>query len=265
MTSLPSWFDHASPEITSFRDFIQFTLEQYRLNQSYGVEDVITATCNRGTQQLKSGAIREIHLAWLRTTALEIIKELSRQQFDRIVQELFDAKNPHARSFFANVTRTLRQFQLEGTYQVQDIVTEAYARGVKQIEVGVVIEMPIPWLRKTCLNVVREFRRKQERLHNPKLRAVEAISEDVVITQLMFEEDLQALDQAWNQLNAEDQAILTARVFENRSWQDIGATLGNAEASGLNANAARQKGYRVLQKLRKLYEVARSELKNESF
>ncbi|MBE9178970.1 sigma-70 family RNA polymerase sigma factor [Oculatella sp. LEGE 06141] len=255
-------FDSEHPDIDSFKAFIQRSLELYQLAEICNVDDILDKACSRNEGWLTADSVVEIHLAWLKTTCLEVIEELNRQRdnkrkFDIAIQALFDIENPDARSLLASVTRTLRQHRLYGTYEVKEIMAEAYAIGIRRIELGTIIEKPLPWLRSTCLNVIRDLRRKQDKLDKPKLDGEGFSPGDEVFSDLIFAEDRKAMRLALEQLSYDDRQILHARVLKHQAWQEIGEALSNPNEAALNANAARQRGYRALQKLRQLYDAIR--------
>lgn len=261
----PTRFDAKHPDIENFQSFIQQALEQHQLTETFGVDHIVAIAYSRTEEKSVPTSIAEIQWAWLKTTCLEIIKELSqqrinRQQFDTAVKALFDGGNPDARSFCANVARTLRQFRLSGAYDVREIIAEAYARGVKRIEAGQTIEIPLAWLRTTCLNVIREFRQKQNKADKPRIDSDGFDQGDRVFTDLMQAEDRKAIRLALMQLNRDEIKLLCSRVLDQQSWQEIGESLSDAEGITLNANATRQRGYRVLQKLRHHYDSIRQEV-----
>ncbi|GAB4368026.1 MAG: hypothetical protein Kow00121_06790 [Elainellaceae cyanobacterium] len=255
-------FDDDSPDIESLKCFIQGSLERYHLSGIYETEDIIMKACDRKQEPIVPNSVVEICSAWLKTTCIEIIKELSKQRqnkqkFDIAIQALFDIRNPEAKSFWASVARMLRQFRLHNTYDVKEIVAEAYSRGIRKIESGTIIEKPLPWLRTTCLYVIHELRRKQDQVENPKLDPAGLILPDEALANLSLNEEIETIRLALAQLSPEEREILHARFVENRSWQEIGESLPGAAEHGLSANAARQRGFRILQKLRQIFEQIR--------
>ncbi|MGG6295508.1 RNA polymerase sigma factor [Leptolyngbya sp. AN02str] len=262
-------FDSDNSDAFALREFVALLLAQYGLEHCYCVEEIITEALTRNAELVESDAVLEIQLAWLKTICLEVIKDYSRQhcrqRFDRAMQALFDDNNPDAHTFFAGVARMLRQFRLNGTYDVRDIINEAYARGIVYIESGKGIDTPIAWLRGTCLNVIREFRRQQDKSKHPRISdenldvllhkqsTLHRVAPDDLFSTLVLEEDMQMIHQAIQQLNPLDRQILCLRYWECQSWQEIGESLSEEGADSLSANAARQRGYRALQRLRELY------------
>ncbi|HEY9623648.1 MAG TPA: sigma-70 family RNA polymerase sigma factor [Crinalium sp.] len=251
-------FDAEHPDLESFESFIQQLLELHHLDGTYKPEDIISIACHSsGETPSASNPVITIQMSWLKTRCLEIFQHKHRQKFDHAVEALFNMENPDAQSFWSGVSRHLHQFRLSGTYQVKDIVVEAYAIGINQIGEGTVIKNPLAWLRGTCFNVIRDFRRKQDRLDNPKLDGAGFTPGDEVISDLVIAEDRKALRLAFQQLTEEDRKILCARILKEQSWQAIGEALSYAEGVVINANATRQRGFRALKKLREAYESVR--------
>jgi len=258
-------FDTEHRDMVSFQACIQRSLALHQLAGIYEPEEVINIACSLSEGSLPSGAIIEIRLSWLKTTCLEIIRSLSRQrenrrQFDIAIQALFDMDNPDAQSLWANTKRTLYQFRLSGTYEVREIFAEAYARGIKKIESGTIIEQPLAWMRITCLNVIREFRCKQDKVDHPRLDGEGLTPGDEVLSNLMVAEDRKAILIALKRLTSEEQQVVCARVLQSLSWQAIGESLSRSEQAAISPNTARQRGFRALQKLRQSYESIRQEV-----
>ena len=260
-------FDAECPDIGSFRLFIQKSVDLYQLDEYHAVDFIIEQAYNRcqTTESAESvESVTQIRLAWLKTICLEIIQELSqaknRQKFDRAVKALFDNKNPDSLSFCASITRTLRQYRLSKTYEAKEVISEAYTRGVKHIKAGNLIDVPLAWLRRTCLNVISELKRKQLKSDTPKFDPESCVVEAIAFSEIILQEDIQALQLAMNQLSPEDHQILSARIFQKLSWQEIGESMSDSNHLPLSPGTARQRGSRVLKKLRQHYQSIRDDV-----
>ena len=257
-------FDAEHPDIGSFELFIQKSLKLHQLDGYHTVECIIEQAYKRCASIEAVEPVVEIHLAWLKTECLEIIQGLSpvknRQKFDKAVQALFDDKNPDSLSFCASITRTLRQFRLSGTYEAKDVISEAYTRGVKHIISGNLIDVPLAWLRRTCLHVISELKRKQLKSDNPKFDREDCVVEEVAISEIILREDLWALQLAIQHLSQEEHQLLCARIFKGLSWQEIGESISHLNDLPLSPGTARQRGSRVLKKLRQHYHSIREEV-----
>lgn len=257
-------FDAEYPDIGSFELFIQKSLELHQLNKHHTVEFIIKQAYKRCETDVSAVPAAEVHLAWLKTVCLEIILDLSqsknRQKFDKAVQALFDGTNPDSLSFCASVTRTLRQFRLSGTYEAKDVISEAYTRGVKQIKSGKLIDVPLAWLRGACHNVISELKRKQQKLDALKFDREDCTDKDEALSAIILQEDLWALQLAIEQLRPEERQLLSIRICEGLSWQEIGESMSSPDDLPLAPGTARQRGSRVLKKLRKHYHSIRAEV-----
>jgi len=257
-------FDAEYPDIGSFELFIQESLTLHQLNGDHTVEYIIKQACNRYESSVDTTSIVKIRLAWLKTSCLEVISELSqaenRQKFDHAVQALFDDNDPDSLSFCASITRTLRQFRLSGTYEAKDVIAEAYTRGVKHINAGTRIDIPLAWLRGSCLHVISELKRKQLKSDKPKFDHADCITEDVVLCDMILQEDLWALQLALKKLSKEERQLLCVRIFKGLSWQEIGESISRPNALPLSPGTARQRGSRALQKLRQHYDSIREDV-----
>jgi RNA polymerase sigma factor (sigma-70 family) len=257
-------FNAEYPDIGSFERFIQESLEFHQLSRDHTVECIIERACIRCKPTKSNKPIVKIHLAWLKTVSLEIILELSqaknRQKFDAAVQALFDDNDSDSLPFCASITRMLRQFRLSGTYEAKDVISEAYTRGVKKITSGERIDVPLAWLRGTCLRVVRELKQKQQRLDNPKFDPEDCVTEDVVFSEIILQEDLWTLQLALQQLSQEEHQLLDARILKCLSWQEIGEFMLHPNHPPLSPGTARQRGSRALKKLRQHYHLMRDDV-----
>jgi RNA polymerase sigma factor (sigma-70 family) len=207
-----------------------------------------------------SNELAKLQLVWMEMYWGEVKKQKNRKHFDHAVQALFDSNNPESITFCASITRMLRQYRLSGTYDAKEIISEAYARGIIKIEQGVFIQVPLAWLRRTCLNVTRDFKRKQIKIDKPKLDGEAYSLGGVAIEKIMLNEDLKAIRLALEKLSVEDQNILQARIFQGLSWQEIGDSLLSANALPVKPGTARQRGSRALVKLRQHYERIRTDV-----
>lgn len=246
--------------------FVYRSLKKYKLRGIYTAEDIITRIYARSDGTIDLNTLDEVHFAWFKTACLELLEELSQQyenkhKFSTAVQKLFEQQNPETRSLWASVERMLWQFRLRGTYEVRDVMSEAYAVGIRQIEEGAIIEKPLPWLRGTCFNIIRDLRRQQDKAENPKLDSEGCTPSDEAWSHLVLTEDIKVIRLALQELSLEEQALLRAKYIEDQSWQQISETLPDSEERRLSANATRQRGHRALKKLRQAYEDIREEVK----
>lgn len=264
------YFNSEFPDIGSFELWVKDNLKETQLDRKHSLNEIVDKISQNCKILEAVESSKEVQIALLKTAFLDVLKDLrketssekedNRQKFDLAVQALFDDKNPDALSFCASVHRLLLQFRLSDTYEAREIIAEAYTRGIRKIEEGVVIDVPLAWLRRTCLNVIREFKKEQERSASPKFDQFPWVPGDLEISRLVVQEDLYTIQVAMQQLSPEEQLLLSKRVFQRLSWQEIGETLCNKDGSSLKAGTARQRGSRALKKLRLIYERIRKDI-----
>lgn len=188
--------------------------------------------------------------------------ETPRQRFDTAIRALLDSENPDVRSVFVYIQRLLFQFRLSQSYQAKDIIVEVYARGIKRIEMGEDIQIPLAWVRRAIYNVIRELRREFDRVKDYDLNLIPSPEQDL-LSSMMLCDDLKALRIALKLLNSDEQILLNLRVVEGLAWRDVGKALVLAGDSEQTEGRLRQRGYRALTKLRNLYERVRCEICTE--
>lgn len=258
-------YNQEHPNLKSFHLFLQDYIDEQNLAQCHDAYSVMKKAYALYADFEASDEVVEIHLAWMKTHCMAVIKAIkqteNRKQFDYAVEALFDGNNPESITFCSSITRTLRQYRLSGTYDAKDIISEAYARSVVKIEGGTLIEIPLAWLRRTCLNVIREFKKKQTKADKPKLDGDAVSLGNEAIEQLLLDEDLQAIRLAFKNLSLEDQNILHVRIFQGLSWQEIGDRLAKPSALPVRPGTARQRGSRALIRLRQHYELIRKDVR----
>lgn len=201
-----------------------------------------------------------LKLCLLKTAGIEVIGILKKQSqnrknFDEEIEELFNSKDPESLNFCASIARQLKQFRLSRTYDVKEIISEAYAIGIQRISNHEYIYNPRPWMRTTCLNVIRNFRRKQTASDSPKLDGAICAPGDESIEKMLQQEDLKAIQLAFEKLSPEERRILQARCVEGLPWKEI------AQLFSENSGALRQRGSRALKKLRRTYDPIREHIK----
>lgn len=199
-------------------------------------------------------------LCLLEKAGIEVIGTLKKQSqnrkyFEDEIERLFHNKDPESLYFCASIARQLKQFRLSRTYDVKEIIAEAYSIGIQKISKGEYIYNPRPWLRTTCLNVIRNFRRKQTANDSPKLDGVTCVPGGESIERMLQQEDLKAIQLAFEKLSLEERQILQARCVKGLPWTEISQVF--SESSG----TLRQRGARALKKLRKNYEPIREHIK----
>ena len=258
-------YNREHPNLKSFHQFLQDYIEKQNLAQCHDAYSVMKKAYSLYSDLNASDEVVEIHLAWMKTQCMTIIKDIkqteNRKYFDHTVQSLFYGNNPEAITFCSSITRLLRQFRLSGTYDAKDIISEAYARGIDKIEEGTTIKIPLAWLRRTCLNVIREFKKKQAKADKPKLDGDACSLGGEAMEQLLLDEDMKAIRVAFERLSLEDQNILHVRIFQGLSWREVSKQLERSDTTPVSIGTARQRGSRALIRLRQHYVQIRKDIR----
>ena len=178
---------------------------------------------------------------------------------------LLKPNSPHAHSLNYFIRRLLRQFDLNIVYTENDILNEAYLRGVRLTRSGTAILCPEAWVRKTALNIIREESRKARRHRPVELdgladnerdrleKAVAEDREDVLVYAEAIAADVEAVITALQELSESDRAILQLKIVEGYSWRQISQSLIDAGEPWQSEAALRKRKQRILEQIRKLY------------
>jgi RNA polymerase sigma factor (sigma-70 family) len=188
------------------------------------------------------------------------MNEESRQRFDMAVQALLDPDSPDTYSLYAYIQITLKQFRLSQAYEVKDIIINVYARGINKLESGDIIRIPLAWMRRTAYNVIRELRRDADKAGYLDLDCIPSQSELDPLSEIEFNGDLKAIKIAFNRLEAHEKNILQLRVVNQLSWQEVGKCLVIVGEPIQSESNLRQRGYRTLKKLRRIYDEVRDSI-----
>lgn len=185
-----------------------------------------------------------------------------RERFDLEFQALLDQNNPNTRSIWCFVERTIRQYRLDGDITADEVLMEAYIRGIRHIETKQkMIVNPLGWIRLTANYIILEYSRTARRsvpletgsAAEAKLAVPGEM--DNLVRQEEIEADIQALYTALAQLSPREQEILLRRHVEDLPWCEVGQRLIDCGEAGMNEPALRQQGRRALARLRKLFHA----------
>ena len=176
----------------------------------------------------------------------------SRQAFDAEFQTLLFPGSSSAHSMLSFVLRSLIQFNLSQSFTVTEILIEAYLRGIKQIEKGEYIENPIPWIRSTSYNIIREYSRERRKLYQLEEEKLEFRANCSLVVFQEINENLEKVLLAFEKLDEEEKEILRLKIVENLKWKEIIEILGER---GIKKNEAalRKRKERALKHLRQIY------------
>jgi RNA polymerase sigma factor (sigma-70 family) len=214
------------------------------------------------SSNIESESVVERLLQQLGTTALvaaKITDNHERTNWDNFFQSLIIQKSTEGRMLYVFISRCLRQFRLHGDYETTFILSEVYIRGLKALNSGSKISNLLSWTRNTAYNVIREISHQRQREISSQrlteledseysMAAEEDLSEDSVLEQISM------LRQAFQKLTEEEQELLTLRIIEGLSWNEISDRLGS------NASVLRQRQSRVLRKLRSTFNESLEEI-----
>jgi RNA polymerase sigma factor (sigma-70 family) len=192
-----------------------------------------------------------------------------RQRFDAEIRSVLYSKSTDRYSLFAFINRSLAQFRLQGMFEVIEVFSQAYLRGISFIESGNRIDRPIAWLRATAYNIIRELNREWA-----DRQKFSSYSDDLQVSTLEGQENHLAEDEidyqlkliweAFEQLSDQDREVLRLRMFENLSWQEVGEHLARSEGHLKSQDALRIQGWRAIKRLREKYhEIAVNKDENQ--
>jgi RNA polymerase sigma factor (sigma-70 family) len=186
------------------------------------------------------------------------ISNSNQQSFDNDFADLLKPNHPSAASMGAFIRRLLRQFGLHKIYAEADILSEIYVRGYKLTQGGVIIVNPHAWSKSTAFNIVRELSRK----HRQKERRFEELTENTwdksehPPIEADAKTDVAILHRALQELEPEEQRLLTLKIVDELSWVEI-RNLLSLEGKTVSEATLRKQKERALKKLRRIYHSLR--------
>jgi len=165
------------------------------------------------------------------------------------------------------IKRVLKQFQLYSYYEERDIFLEAYARAVKKIEAGGVIDKIPAWFKTTSYNIIRELNKdknRQQSLITRLANSGQIIGDNVYqIPEHIIDSNVKLLTKSLKELNSKDRIVLKLRIIYNLSWKEIGDYLVERGQEVDNnpklEQRLRQRGNRAMKRLRRIYHSYRTE------
>lgn len=258
-------FNSEFPSLDVFKDWIGELLLQYPLLSQHDADSVCEYIVKHDSVCEAINSCCDVRIGLLKTVCFEVVRELdskegNRRQFDRDVKILFESSNPDALSFCASVTRMLYQFRLSRTYEAKEIIAEAYTRGIRKINSGKIIDIPLAWMRGACLNVIRDFKREQKKSKDPQFDPQPWSPGGLAYSEQILKEDLLAIRTAFEGMDEEEQTLLYKRAIECLSWQEIAGNMTDTDGLPLKPGTARQRGARSVKKLRQIYKDIRDDI-----
>ncbi|BAZ11330.1 hypothetical protein NIES4071_31560 [Calothrix sp. NIES-4071] len=149
----------------------------------------------------------------------------------------------------------LRQYELLGKHEPDEILNEAISRLSKAVNSGKKVYNLQAWLRKTGLHIILEISREETRyrvIDNQNFDFEEFIPDE----RQQPEDDSELcklLKQALKELDIQDRKLLIMRYYRHQSWQNIAKTL-STDGVEISTEALRKRGSRALAKLRKIFK-----------
>jgi DNA-directed RNA polymerase specialized sigma24 family protein len=181
---------------------------------------------------------------------------LSWQHFNTGFVELLEPGNPSAVILGAFIRRNLSGFHLSGLYCEKEVLHEVFIRAHRFIHAeGIEIQNPSAWVRKTALNMIREWNRNGHRVDSLDREVIDERAK-VQQTRLSIESDVPLIERTWQSLTAEEQRLLTLKVFDKFSWQEIAAIYAS-EGKTIPESTLRQQKTQALIHLRRIYHGLR--------
>lgn len=183
-------------------------------------------------------------------------KEYMRNAFDREFQTLLNSGSASGVSILFLIERNLLRFNLHNSYSPPSILNEAYIRGIKLIEAGKKINKPIPWVRATTYNIIRELSRKQRRSIEFK-ENIQPLQDSVFKNNEGDDErteEFARMKLALDKLEPEERELLMLKIVENLSWKQITQHLNSQDKKDKNEMTLRKRKERVLKRLHRIYD-----------
>lgn len=159
-------------------------------------------------------------------------------------------------SLISNISGNLKKYKIDGLYSPCQIFNEAYVRAHRRIhEEGYIINKPVPWMRATAFNIIREKSRQaksslpfiEDRYHNSYSPSFHDLSREV-------DSELMKLKLAFQLLAEEDQEILNLRIVDELSWKEIHKEFLLRGFNGTES-ALRKRKERALKRFRNKYHT----------
>jgi DNA-directed RNA polymerase specialized sigma24 family protein len=153
----------------------------------------------------------------------------------------------------AFIRRTLINYRLIAIYCERDILNETFIRGSNTIRQGKKIVNLQPWIRGTCLNVIREISRREQQTES--YEDYEPADPSPSTLDLMaFDEELTILQQKLQNIHPIDQIILDLKVVKGYSWDKVSQMLETEGFGSFTVGSLRKRKERAMKRLRILQE-----------
>lgn len=207
-----------------------------------------------------------------------MMNKISQEPLDRLNETISDILNPQnsrAFSFKAFVKNCIRQFNLAGHLDPNEVINEAYKRAIRAIEKEKIVENWSAWLKSTCLNIIRERSRARKKcsLIDPQSHFIQNIrshhsidgpepskeEEESKAIQRQINILLQAIEKM-EKSDCQELYLLKLRLIDRWSWEQIrDHLLQDSNGDVPNVAALRQRAARAKRKIRRIYHCIEEE------
>jgi RNA polymerase sigma factor (sigma-70 family) len=174
--------------------------------------------------------------------------------FCKDFEELLNPNHPSAVSLTCYIRRTVRQFRLPSIAE-SDILAEVFLRAHKLIVLGggVIIRHPGAWVRQTAFNYIRELSRNHQRTSSMEFDIPDEQGHSP-IDGLILQADIAILERALQELDPDEQRLLTLKIVDELSWAEIRIILAG-EGKTVSEAALRKHKERALKHLEQTYHT----------
>lgn len=163
------------------------------------------------------------------------------------------------------IIRWLKQFNLASSHSPEEILNEAYSRGIRKIRDGYFIKTIPAWYKSTCLNIIREISRKERKnIEIQKNLSRESPLKDnsssIEGDEINIKKDIDKLAKAMGSLNPTECRIIQLYRLSELSWKEVTIELikeGMIEEDKVNKkliDKIRKQGQRIFKKLKDNYK-----------
>ena len=193
------------------------------------------------------------------------------ERLNDAITHILEPQDSRAFSFSSNVKNRIRQFNLTNHLDCNEVINEAYQRGIAAVEAGKVIEHWQAWLKATCFNIVREASRARQRMPSidPQSHAIanlQAVEIDRAEMEASIKKALKRVMcltralEVYAEQEPELAHLLQLKLVDRWSWQRIREHLVQQSSDEVPSVAVlRKRASRGKTKIRRLYHQIEEE------
>lgn len=175
------------------------------------------------------------------------------ERFFEEFRVLLDSGSPSGISMLAFIKRSLKQFNLLNSYDADEILSDAFMRGIERIKRGERIENPLAWIRVTAFNIIRERSRSNRRFSQLEESWLDCLDNGNAAAFDEFFQQCEWVRTAFAMLNSDDRELLMLKICDNLSWKNIVEQYHERGFVDISEATLRKRKERILKKLRKIY------------